>query len=109
MKEKWKKDKKFRRNCILAGFILVSLLGTSVYTLFVHPNLSTETYVYKEETVVRGNLILGIMESGETVHENRLRSGIFHYPSVNLIGGQLPDPFLPDALRLSHGNPTLSV
>ncbi len=64
MKEKWKKDKKFRRNCILAGFILVSLLGTSVYTLFVHPNLSTETYVYKEETVVRGNLILGIMESG---------------------------------------------
>lgn len=64
MKEKWKKDKKFRRNCILAGFILVTLLGASVYTLFVHPNLSTETYVYKEETVVRGNLILGIMESG---------------------------------------------
>ena len=64
MKEKWKKDKKFRRNCILAGFILVSLLGASVYTLFVHPNLNTETYVYKEETVVRGNLILGIMESG---------------------------------------------
>lgn len=64
MKEKWKKDKKFRRYCILAGLALVILLGASVYTLFIQPNLSTETYVYKEETVVRGNLILGIMESG---------------------------------------------
>ena len=64
MKEKWKKDKKFRRNCILAGLTLVILLGASVYTLFIGPNLSTETYVYKEETVARGNLILGIMESG---------------------------------------------
>ena len=64
MKEKWKKDKKFRRNCILAGLALVVLLGASVYTLFIQPNLSTETYVYKEETVVRGDLILGIMESG---------------------------------------------
>lgn len=64
MKEKWKKDKKFQRNCILIGLGLVILLGASVYTLFIQPNLSTETYVYKEETVVRGNLILGIMESG---------------------------------------------
>lgn len=64
MKEKWKKDKKFRRNCILAGLAFVILLGASVYTLFIQPNLSTETYVYKEETVARGDLILGIMESG---------------------------------------------
>lgn len=64
MKEKWKKDKKFQKNCILIGLGLVILLGASVYTLFIQPNLSTETYVYKEETVVRGNLILGIMESG---------------------------------------------
>ena len=64
MKEKLRKDKKFRRNCILAGLALVILLGACVYTLFIHPNRSTETYVYKEETVARGNLILGIMESG---------------------------------------------
>ena len=64
MKEKWKNDKKIRRNCVLAGIALVILLGASVYTLFIQPNLSTETYVYKEETVVRGNLVLGIMESG---------------------------------------------
>ncbi len=63
MKEKLRKDKKFRRNCILAGMALVILLGACVYTLFIHPNRSTETYVYKEETVARGNLILGIMES----------------------------------------------
>ena len=35
-----------------------------MYTLFIHSNRSAETYVYKEETVARGNLILGIMESG---------------------------------------------
>ena len=64
MKEKLRKDKKFRRNCILVGLALVILLGACVYTLFIHPNRSTETYVYKEETVARGNLILGIMESG---------------------------------------------
>jgi hypothetical protein len=51
MKEKWKNDKKIRRNCVLAGIALVILLGASVYTLFIQPNLSTETYVYKEETV----------------------------------------------------------
>lgn len=64
MKERWKKDKKFRRSCISACLALVILLGACVYTLFIQPNLSTETYVYKEETVVRGDLILGIMESG---------------------------------------------
>lgn len=64
MKEKWKKDKKFRRNSVLTGIALIILLGASVYTLLIQPNLSTETYVYKEETVVRGDLILGIMESG---------------------------------------------
>ncbi|MGN1180681.1 MAG: HlyD family efflux transporter periplasmic adaptor subunit [Suilimivivens sp.] len=64
MRERLKKDKKLRRNLILACMALVILIGASVYTLFIKPNLSTETYVYKEETVERGDLILGIMESG---------------------------------------------
>lgn len=64
MKERLKKDKKFRRNIILSGIAFLLLLGASVYTLFIKPNISTETYVYKEETVVRGDLVLGIVESG---------------------------------------------
>ena len=64
MKERLKKDKKFRRKLILAAAAFVLLLGACVYTLFIKPNLSQETYIYKEETVERGNLVLGIMESG---------------------------------------------
>lgn len=64
MKERLKKDKKFRRNVIMLGCIIFVLLTASCYTLFIKPNLSQETYVYKEEIVERGDLILGIMESG---------------------------------------------
>lgn len=64
MKERLKQDKKLQRKLILAGTVLLLLVGASIYTLFIKPNLSTETYVYKEETVVRGDLVLGIMESG---------------------------------------------
>lgn len=64
MKERLKKDKKFRRNLLLAGLGFLLLLGAVVYTLFIKPALNTDTYVYKEETVARGDLVLGIMESG---------------------------------------------
>lgn len=64
MKERLKKDKKLRRNIIVRGCMVFTLLIASCYTLFIKPNLSQETYVYKEETVERGDLILGIMESG---------------------------------------------
>lgn len=64
MKERFRKDKTFRRNVIIIGIILFILIVASCYTLFIQPNLSQETYVYKEETVARGDLILGIMESG---------------------------------------------
>ncbi len=64
MKERWKKDKKFRIQIILAALLLVILLAAAVYTVFIKPRISTETYVYKEEEVVRGDLVLGIMESG---------------------------------------------
>ncbi|MBQ8596791.1 MAG: HlyD family efflux transporter periplasmic adaptor subunit, partial [Lachnospiraceae bacterium] len=64
MKERLKKDKKLRRNLILAGLALLILLAAAIYTLFIKPSLDTVTYVYKEEPVSRGDLILGIMESG---------------------------------------------
>ncbi|MDO4302742.1 MAG: HlyD family efflux transporter periplasmic adaptor subunit [Bacillota bacterium] len=64
MREKWKKDKKFRIKIILAAAVLLILIGASVYTVFIKPSLNTETYVYKEEEVRCGDLILGIMESG---------------------------------------------
>lgn len=64
MKEMWKSDKKFRIKVIAAGAVLLVLLCACIYTLFIKPGLNTETYVYKEEEVSRGDLILGIMESG---------------------------------------------
>lgn len=64
MKERWKNDKKFRMQIILAALLLILLIGASIYTVFIKPMLSTETYIYKEEQVDRGDLILGIMESG---------------------------------------------
>lgn len=73
MKERLKKDKKFRQNVIMLGCIVFVLLTASCYTLFIKPNLSQETYVYKEETVERGDLILGIMESGSvTLRESSI-------------------------------------
>lgn len=71
MKERIKKDKKFRIKLIIILVVLIVLLAASVYTVFIKPNLNTETYVYKEETVSRGDLILGIVESGTlTLGEN---------------------------------------
>lgn len=64
MKEKWNKDQSFRVKVILAALILLLLIAASVYTVGIKPYRSTETYVYIEEEVSRGDLILGIMESG---------------------------------------------
>ena len=62
--EKLRTDKKFRRNVILVAAVLLVLLLACVYTLVIEPLRSKETYVYKEEAVSRGDLVLGIMESG---------------------------------------------
>lgn len=43
---------------------LVFLIGAAVYTVFVKPNLSQEVWLYKEETVQRGDVVQGVMESG---------------------------------------------
>ena len=62
--ERLRDDKKFRRKMILITGILLLLLLACLYTLVIRPAGSKETYVYKEEAVNRGDLVLGIMESG---------------------------------------------
>lgn len=58
------KSKKSLRNIIIAAAVFLLLTGASIYTVFVKPNLEREQYVYIEESVQKGDLILGIMESG---------------------------------------------
>ena len=62
--ERLRGDKKFRKKMILFAGILLLLLLACLYTLVIRPAGSKETYVYKEEAVNRGDLVLGIMESG---------------------------------------------
>ncbi len=58
------KSKKFLRKFLLAAIVLTALIAASIYTVFIKPRLSEDRYIYKEEQVQRGDLILGIMESG---------------------------------------------
>ena len=62
--ERLRCDKKFRKKMILFAGILLLLLLACLYTLMIRPARSRENYVYKEEAVNRGDLVLGIMESG---------------------------------------------
>lgn len=62
--ERLRCDKKFRKKMILFAGILLLLLLAGLYTLVIRPARSRENYVYKEEAVNRGDLVLGIMESG---------------------------------------------
>lgn len=64
LKEQFQSDQKFRIKVIGAAVLFILLLAACVYTVGIRPNLNKETYVYKEEEVSRGDLILGIMESG---------------------------------------------
>ncbi len=62
--ERLRCDKKLRKKMILFAGILFLLLLACLYTLVIRPARSRENYVYKEEAVNRGDLVLGIMESG---------------------------------------------
>lgn len=64
LKEKLK-NKKFLARFIAVVAALLLLVGASIYTVFIQPNLNQEKYIYIEETVQKGDLILGIMESGD--------------------------------------------
>lgn len=58
------KNEKRLRNIMIAAAVFLLLTGASIYTVFIKPNLETEQFVYIEESVQKGDLILGIMESG---------------------------------------------
>ena len=57
------KSKKFRTKCliILGAFILIF---AAIFTLFINPLLNRDKYIYKEAVVEKGDLVLGIQESG---------------------------------------------
>ena len=69
--ERLRHDKKFRRKLVLVVGLLLLLLLACLYTLVIKPAGSKETYVYKEEAVSRGDLVLGIMESGSLSFEEK--------------------------------------
>lgn len=59
---KFSKKSIIRISCFAA--ILAILVGAAVYTVFIKPNLNQEVWLYKEETVQRGDVVQGVMESG---------------------------------------------
>ncbi len=54
--------KKKKLILIIAAF--ACLIFAATYTVFIQPLLQTEKWAYKENTVIRGNLTLGVTESG---------------------------------------------
>ncbi len=62
--EKIKKLSKKKKRLIIAAAALLVLVLAASYTLFIAPLLKKEEWVYKEETVERGTLKVGVTESG---------------------------------------------
>lgn len=58
------KIKKKYRKIIAAAAALVLVIAAAGYTVFIAPNLDKEEWVYKELTVERGELAIGVTESG---------------------------------------------
>lgn len=63
MKKK-KIAKKLAVRLAAAGLALLALVAAAVYTVFIKPSRNQETYIYKEETVLRGDVVQGVTESG---------------------------------------------
>ena len=55
--------KKALRLCAL-GLVLLLLAGAAGYTVCIQRGKEEKTYIYKEETVARGDVVQGVMESG---------------------------------------------
>lgn len=67
MKEKWKakwKKRSFRIRVLAVLLATAVLAGVAVHTVWSNSGRDGESFIYKEETVQKGDLVLGIMESG---------------------------------------------
>ena len=69
--EKLKSLTKKQKKLILAGIALLLLLLAACYTVFIAPLLQKEQWIYKEETVERGTLKVGVTESGSLEYNTK--------------------------------------
>lgn len=69
--EKLKSLTKKQKKLILAGTALLVLLLAACYTVFIAPLLQKEQWIYKEETVERGTLKVGVTESGSLEYQTK--------------------------------------
>ncbi len=67
------RNKKFLVKFIGVAVVFITIMSLAIYQLVIVPRLSQDTYVYKEATVERGDIVLGIEESGSvTLEESEL-------------------------------------
>lgn len=64
MNKNKKISKKLAVRLILAGAALLLVAAAAIYTVFIQPSQNQDTYVYKEERVLRGDVVQGVTESG---------------------------------------------
>lgn len=64
MRNRKKISKRLAVRLTAAGMALLLLIAAAVYTVFIKPSQNREVYVYKEETVHRGDVVQGVTESG---------------------------------------------
>jgi len=69
--EKLKSLTKKQKKLILAGIALLLLILAASYTVFIAPLLQKEQWIYKEETVERGTLKVGVTESGSLEYNTK--------------------------------------
>ena len=69
--EKLKSLTKKQKKLILAGIALLMLILAACYTVFIAPLLQKEQWIYKEETVERGTLKVGVTESGSLEYNTK--------------------------------------
>ena len=69
--DKLKSLTKKQKKLILAGIALLLLIPAACYTVFIAPLLQKEQWIYKEETVERGTLKVGVTESGSLEYNTK--------------------------------------